>query len=526
MLRKSIIGCAMTMGAFLTSQNAFADVSPVPSDADFLGISAYVASGGHFVAYLVPEGSVGQDLDGDGVTNDTVLQYKQVNTNQVVNTGIPVYGFRIETDGSNILFLQHERFANSDLNNDGDRNDVVLSYYNIANDEVHYLPITPTLNIGSRGGLRSYDIHGPTISYTEREYRIGHDVTGDGDTNDYVLRVWDFEQQRPVDTGLAALYGDLSHGRIATTVSESAMQRDLNYDGDESDAVVLYYDLASQTYDVIHSYRDHNLTNPNSYPAADGWRIVYRAHERDEDEDLDGDGDIRSRSVLMTADLTRNEVTSLARIGAGQAWVRGDYVAYETSEHDVQQDINQDGDFQWDSLVGLTHLWTGETTHFQRSGEYVLGDLALIMRSAEYRLGETGSGVDVNGDGDTSDGVAYFVSLEQSASSQPPQPEAAAAQGSTNQVNPLTFLEAIVDGINSLEDGGQTVGALPTLMGDLFAAANNPALDDAGRTAAVRPILEQVYVSALSLPVDAAFLDITTNIASNAQSLLGFIQSP
>ena len=71
--------------------------SPVTAstgEPEFVGMSAYVAAGGNYVAYLAPESAVGQDLDGDGMTNDTVLEYKHIDTGAVTNTGVPVYPFR------------------------------------------------------------------------------------------------------------------------------------------------------------------------------------------------------------------------------------------------------------------------------------------------------------------------------------------------------------------------------------------------------------------------------------------------
>ena len=515
----SLLSCAVAA----SSATAWANTNPVPDDAEFLNVTSYVAAGGHYIAYLVHESAVGQDLDGDGWTNDTVLQYQNVDTNQRVNTGIAVYNFRIETDGTNIVFLQRERNIEEDVNGNGHQRDVILGYYNIANQSVHYLPIKPTLNTGSRGQLRSYDIHGPMISYVDKELYIGHDVTGDGDTNDYVIRYWDFDQQQIVDTGLASLYADVSHGRLATTVSEGAMQRDLNEDGDTDDAVVLFADPNTGEYRVLHSYRDHNIINPNSYPAVDGWRVVFRKHERDEQADLNGDGRIMSQSVLFSADLTSNRVDNLGVIGTGQLWVRGDWVAYETSEHNVQQDINGDGDFQWDTLAGLTNIWTGETRLLQRGGEYYLGDRTLALRNAEFRLGDDGLGIDANQDGDTSDTIAFFVDVQQSAASAPPPPETPSQ--SSNTSGPGAVLASISEHIQHLNLAGEMASGLSQALSQIMTIVSNPSLSDSQKGQMVLPHLQDLVNLSANLSVASENQDALNAIHSEANMLLTFVQS-
>ena len=451
----------------------------LPPDADLLGMSSYVAAGGYYTAHLVPESAVGQDLDGDGMANDLVLHFRHVDSDESISTGIPAYGFRIETDGSNILFLQAERNVNADLNGDGDRRDVVLAYYTIAEQTVRYTHITPHLNVGSHGQLRSYDIHGPMITFSERESYLGRDANGDGDTNDYALRYYLMDDGQAHDTGLAAPYADVSHERIATTVSENAMQRDLNGDGDAQDAVVVLYDTAAGTYQTIHAYPDHNIINPASYPAVDGWRVIYRVNERNGTEDVDGDGQTNSQHLVYEANLYDGIVRYLGTTGSEQMWVAGDYIAFATSEHETGIDTNGDGDTRWDRVISLVNYRTGTRRDFIGGGEFVLGDLALILRDAEHRYD-----MDLNGDGDTSDSFAYRVHFEQSAGSMPPVIEADAPQPPADQG---------LDGLFGSMLAGIEVLARPDVfsqhVSELMAIVQNPDLDDQARGAAALPVL-------------------------------------
>ena len=63
-MSKLIAGLVMSGAATLSTA-----AQALPDQAEFLSTSSYVAAGGHYVAFLVPESSAGQDLDGDGMLN-------------------------------------------------------------------------------------------------------------------------------------------------------------------------------------------------------------------------------------------------------------------------------------------------------------------------------------------------------------------------------------------------------------------------------------------------------------------------
>ncbi|MBT8079762.1 MAG: hypothetical protein KJO31_14380 [Gammaproteobacteria bacterium] len=460
---------------------AIAETSP----PEFVSMSSYVAAGGNYVAWLAPESNVGEDLDGDGMANDTVLMYRHIDTGVTTNTGIAVYPFRIETDGSVILFLQHEIYANEDLNGDGDRRDVVLAYYEIRRNEANYLPVVPHLNTGSLGQLRSYDVDGPMITFVQKEFRVGEDLNGDGDTNDYVIRYANLNDGSINNTPLVAPYAVTSHERIATTLSEGAMQSDVNLDGDTDDAVVVFYDPASGELRPVHSYRDHNLSNPNSFPAMDGWRLVYRVSESD-GVDIDGDGSSNTQQLVFTADLYMDQTEFLGFTGSRQMYVEGDYLAYHTSEYDIGEDINGDGDTHWDWMIAVRNFRSGDVSYFEYGGEYVLGIRGMVMRTAEHRVD-----ADMNDDGDQSDVFSTFIGIDQPEEYiahllEEPQTDDNDDQG----IEPL-FNEMIA-AIGVFGLGDDDAAALNATLGNLFAVVSDPDLTDEERGTAAQPLLVQL----------------------------------
>ena len=487
-------------------------VTAMPADGQFVGMASYVATGGDYVAYLVSEYTAGQDLDGDGVTNHAVLQYRNVHTGEHFNTGVAAYSFRLETDGNNIVFLQRESLIGQDVTGDGDQRDVVLAYYNIATQQAHYLAVTPHLNIGSLGALRSYDVHGTMITFTQREFYFGSDLNGDGDTNDFVIRYVDLNDQSIHSTPLAAPYAVTSHEKIATTLSEAAMARDVNLDGDQLDAVIVLYDPVTDEQTVVHSYPDHNLSNPASFPAIDGWRVIYRVNERN-NEDLNGDGDANDQHLVYSADLYRGETQNLGFSGSKQMYVQGDFIAYHTSEHEIEQDVNADGDVRWDWLIALRNFRTGEVRYVSQGGEYSLGLHALAISQAEFRANQ-----DFNADGDQSDTFAYLLPFEQPAENVPPHNQAAPTNepGGSSEINPQDVLQQLMSTVSGFDLPEVQANAFQLDMDTILQIATQADYTDEQRADALLPILIELVADIEGLVNNG---DLVASIGFDAQQL-------
>ncbi|MEM7219796.1 MAG: hypothetical protein AAF515_15615 [Pseudomonadota bacterium] len=490
---------------------------------DIVGIGSYAAVGDSHIAMLTVERQIGTDLNGDGLLNDAVLRYRAVAGGPVINTGLAVYNFRIETDGYHVLFLQHEAYVGEDLtgDGDGDRGDVVLGYYGIEHDVVRYTDIQPHINTGSLGKLRSYSISENLISFTQREHAVREDLNGDGDTNDYVVRYFDIDSGATHDTGLVAPYAVVDQGQIATTVSESAAARDVNADGDQDDAVIVVFDTATGATTPVVALPDHATIDPWSYPGLDGQRLVLRMHESTFGEDLDGDGRLSARQLVFTHDLTRAESSYLGFSGGKQIDVKDDFVAYYTAENLIDVDVNGDGDTRWDWLTAVRNWRSGEVHYLPEASEYGVNQTGLMFRQWEHR-----AGIDANNDGDTSDHFVAFLAL---AEPQPcpsigacgsPAPSGDAQAGSGDAM--VGMLVAALSQAPLQQSQRTTLdGRLDTLAG-----IGASSLSEQDKVAAAMPVLNQMVAdidgfvaSGLLAPADASPL------AAAIAQMLGFLAS-
>ena len=135
-------------------------------------------------------------------------------------------------------------------------------------------------------------------------------------------------------------------------------------------------------------------------------------------QDLNGDGD-GSDKALCVLDLATGSVSVLPGslpFGDTHTYeVRGGRVAYVVEEFSTGlggTDLNGDGDTS-DDVLHVTDLATGTTTNLAlatsalQDSDFQLGDGLLYVRVAEGGQG----GLDLNGDGDASDGVAHVIVL-------------------------------------------------------------------------------------------------------------------
>jgi len=99
-------------------------------------VQGNLSSYDNFIAISTYEGYIGQDLNGDGDTFDTVLSYYNTNTNTLVNTNIVKGGFEAAISNNVIAFSHYEELAGEDLNGDGDTSDYILRYYNIITNNL------------------------------------------------------------------------------------------------------------------------------------------------------------------------------------------------------------------------------------------------------------------------------------------------------------------------------------------------------------------------------------------------------
>lgn len=225
------------------------------------------------------------DLNGDGDTNDHVLHLYDFRNAQLTNlqisarpndllpvttTGVVMYtrselieGLDLNNDGdlldhfgyaydsttettlplghwprsavageNSFVYQVWEKFAEQDLNGDGDQRDRVFQFYDAATGEVR--------NLGFVAGGSRYLGNKRTVSLSVHEQT--EDLNGDGDLSDVVLQLYDVENGEVSNLGFATrrdrVFSETKEDFLAFNVVErSEGESDLNRDGDFEDEI-------------------------------------------------------------------------------------------------------------------------------------------------------------------------------------------------------------------------------------------------------------------------------------------------
>lgn len=198
---------------------------------------------GNIIAFVTREVDVGQDLNGDGsITTIGIVQYHDISTGITTNTeahGLSGAERRTPTVSGNIIaFGSGEVSVGQDLNGDGDTNDLIIRYYDIS---------TSTLtNTGAQGGPRGGpSVEGNIIVFPTRESDFGQDLNGDRDMADDVLRYYDISTGTLTNTGVVGRNPALEKNIVAFHTFERSAGQDLNGDRDKDDIILRYYDITT-----------------------------------------------------------------------------------------------------------------------------------------------------------------------------------------------------------------------------------------------------------------------------------------
>lgn len=127
------------------------------------------------VSFTTPESSVLQDLNGDGDTNNWVIRYHNLKTQTTTNT--KAIGRYPVLCGNRIVFTTPEKTVNQDLNGDGRILGSVIRYYDLETGRV-----VNTQQLGTEPS-----IYGDTITFYLWEDWTEQDINGDGDLNDPIV---------------------------------------------------------------------------------------------------------------------------------------------------------------------------------------------------------------------------------------------------------------------------------------------------------------------------------------------------
>ncbi|MFB6287107.1 MAG: cohesin domain-containing protein [Candidatus Bipolaricaulia bacterium] len=303
---------------------------------------------GNIQVFPTPEPAMGQDLDDNGEMRGSVLRFRNLNTGEIVNTGLSVSDRHADVDlhkdtlvfasGDGQLYAYDVADRTSrDLGVRGSHPSVHgstvayetsgwIRYINLRTGEsidpeirgtepiVHGNRIayragsTPTLRIHNTATGSVQDtgvvgthpsIDGANVALATRESDAGQDLNGNGTTDGVsVIRVHDLSTGQTVNTGAIGRYPVLHDSRVAFATSEATVGRDLNGDGDVVGSVIRVYDMDDD--EIVNTQQLG--TEPDIHQ---GTISAYR-WERWTDEDLNRDGDT-SDPIVQAYELTGSE---------------------------------------------------------------------------------------------------------------------------------------------------------------------------------------------------------------------------
>jgi len=336
------------------------------------------------IAFYTYEGEVGVDLNGDGDQLDDVIRYYNVSSGITTNT--TAVGYEPAIGGNIIAFLTDEFRVDEDLNNDTDKDDIVIRYYDIASGT--------TNNTGEVG----YDVavDNGIITFTVSEEEFGEDLNEDGNIIDRFI--WYYN----VSTGLTfnattilGAYASKDGNIIAFETWEEWDNIDLNGDGDTFDSVIRYYNMSTET--IV------NTTAVGYEPSIDGNIIAFYTEESGVD-DLNGDGDYSDR-IIRYYNISSGTITNTAVYGTFPC-VKGNIIAFETWEPDFGEDLNGDGSLD-DNIIRYYDISTGTTFTTAAVGYYASVDADMIA----FNTYESSVDEDLNGDGDKDDRIIRYYHI-------------------------------------------------------------------------------------------------------------------
>ena len=222
---------------------------------------------GDLLAFFVKESDQDNtDLNSDGDASDVVLHLYNATTDTTTNLRLALSssrGSNLQLQGDLLAFLVKESEQdNTDLNSDGDADDLVVHLYNATTDTTTNLRLaTPSFGLVQP----RLQLQGDRLAFLVAESdQDNTDLNGDGDAFDNVLHVFDATTDTTTNLGLGSkadlnpFFFHLQGDRLAFIVTESAQgNTDLNGDGDTGgggeDSVLHLADLSVIIPEVVDS---------------------------------------------------------------------------------------------------------------------------------------------------------------------------------------------------------------------------------------------------------------------------------
>lgn len=353
----------------------------------------FAVVGDVLVAFGVSEAAQGaSDLNGDGDADDIVLEVYDSRTRTVVSTGLAAGPVEPAIGIASVAFaVQEAAQGDQDLDGDGTTNGLVLHVFDARTG----LSTNAARNV--TGPIR---FQGHLFAFTTDEPSAGADLNGDGDQADaHVFQLYDLVfggiRSIPLAVRGEALAIDLEDWFVLG--DELQTGADLNGDGDAFDGAYQRVEPHGGTFAPLGLSSVDTLAS-----IADGNELALIVQEID-GHDRNGDGD-ELDSVVVLVDAARQQSfdSALAVDPNGTLVFAGDWLAFAVDELDQGMDRNGDGD-DFDRVAHVLQRSTGLVTNLALEVRALEGAGGRVLLT---RLeGDTGS--DFNGDGDANDLVDF-----------------------------------------------------------------------------------------------------------------------
>lgn len=287
----------------------------------------------NIMVFPTPERFLGSDLNSDGDIDDTVLRYQNLNTGDVINTGLIASGNHRAVDiYENIIAFVGE--------------DSKICYYDINTGTVREIAATGSclsiheniIAFASKSTIHYFDLDTQTLVDTEisgNSPSVYQDLIAFHTfTPKPTIWIYDLRTGIATTTGIIGKNPALYETIVAFVTRETSVAEDLNGDADINDWVIRYYNLETTT--------TTNTGAVGRYPAIYGNRIAFTTSEKAVNCDLNGDGTIMG-SVIHFYDLKSGHVVNTRQLGT-EPDIYGDTVTFYLKEQWTGRDLNFDGD--------------------------------------------------------------------------------------------------------------------------------------------------------------------------------------
>jgi len=302
---------------------------------------------GSIIAFETHEDHAGKDLNNDGDTGDTVIQY--YNIEKQITQSTQTAGKNPQIFAYYIVFTTPEKEQGKDLNHDGDKEDNILQYY-----DLHEKKTTNTEIDAQNPYLHQY-----FIVFSAPEEAIGIDYNNDGDTEDSLIRYYDLKTKELTTTKQIGKYPSTNSRRILFMTDEENAEIDLNQDGDKNDKIFQIYSLETKTaYSTKQPGAKTTMNHKGISAYIEKNRLFLYDAEANEQIETSLDADhalIKENRVIYDSKEKINSYSletkthALTEIFGTHPDMFESIIAFQTKEENTG-DLNSDGDLE-DTII-------------------------------------------------------------------------------------------------------------------------------------------------------------------------------